>query len=155
MNILKYTGYSAGWLLSYLYPMLLVLAESGTCTQGSTDAFTASTVLCVAVIIIFVPAIQLTYRACGKAWWLCLLHITSLVFYFSIIPRYLYYTSLRGYSPCYGNAYWGGFSELPATGYETAVMEDRLFALLFTLGILIITFYSMRIIYYRFRRRPS
>jgi hypothetical protein len=154
MIIFKYTVYSTGWLLSCVYPLLLVLAESGTCTQGSTDEYASSTFLSVAVMIIFIPAIQLTYRACGKVWWLCLFHLISLVCYFSIIPRYLYYTTLRGYSPCYGNAFWGGFSELPATGFETAAMEDRLFAILFTLGVLIITFYSVRIIYYRFHRRP-
>ncbi len=154
MNIFKYTAYSSGWLLSYLYPLLLIIAESGTCTQGSTDEYAASTFLCAALLIIYVPVIQLTYRACSRAWWLSLFHPVSLAFYVSIIPKYLYYTTLRGYSPCYGNDYWGGFSKLAAAGYEAAAVEDRLFAILFTLGIMIITFYSARIIYYRFYTRP-
>ncbi len=154
MTIFKYSGYSIGWLISYLYPLLLVLAESGTCSQGSTDEYAVTTFLCAAVMIIFVPVMELTFRTCVKAWWLCLFHLVSLACYISIIPRYFYYSTVRGYSPCYGNVYWGGFKELPAAGYETAAAEGRLFALFFTLGIIIITFYSARIIYYRFRRRP-
>jgi hypothetical protein len=154
MNMVNFAFYSTGCLLSYAYPLLLVIAESGTCSQGSTDAYAASTFLCAGVMIIFVPVMELTFRTCGKVWWLCLFHLVSLACYISIIPRYFYYTTLRGYSPCYGNVYWGGFTELPAAGYETAAAEGRLFALFFTLGIIMITFYSARIIYYRFRRRP-
>ena len=155
MRFFLYSLHSTGWLISYSYPLLLAVAESGTCTQGSTDAYAASTFLCAAVLIFFVPAIQFTYRTCGKAWWLCLFHPVSLVCYGMVLPGYLHHTTLRGCSPCYGNEFWGGFSSIPSTGCVTAAMEDRLFAILFTLAIAVITFYSLKIIINRFSGHPS
>lgn len=144
--------YAAGWLVSYTYPLLLILSESGTCTQGATDEYAASSFLCAVMLSLFIPAVHVLHNKAGRLWWLCLFHPISVIAYSFIVPKYLYHTTARGYSLCYGNEFRGSFSDLPASGYETAGAEDRLYALVFTAALGVIIYYSAKTVSSRFRR---
>ncbi|MGJ4787908.1 hypothetical protein [Leptospira koniambonensis] len=102
MNILKKILFWFGDLLFLLVPLCIILAESGTCTQGDDSIFLLFTqtsfvisIFCLFLIWSGIPSGGLVGQAI-----VTFPFLVCLYFYIAYIPVYFVYSTLQNYDLC-------------------------------------------------------
>jgi len=143
-----------GYTITLLFPLNILTVELGTCTQGSTDSFTISAFYSIFIVLIFLVLAYKNIKDLSKFWWFGLYHIISIISVIIILPKYIYFTAIRGISPCIVS---NDFQTITDGTYSTHAWQtnvsllDRLFApiLIISLIALILYFWAM------FKHRPK
>ena len=152
---MKKIKFIIGILISYLLPIAIIISETGTLTQGRTNEFVISGFYSIIILIIFFLCIRKEYKSYSYLWPLGLYHIISIFTAFTVMPKYLYYTTIKGISPCivlgdYNAIHTGSWNN---TSWQMGFsFSDRLFPLEIFASLLIISVYFVLMIFDRYKK---
>lgn len=144
---IKLICYIIGWIISYLFlwemvSMKLRLSE----VFANTSEYEISMYYSIVHIIVFKLLIQKNTKIFYNWFWLSLFHMITIVIYIRTIPKYFYYTTIKGFRLIHG--FWGDFKNMGNDPYKIVDIEEKLYAPIMTIIMLIIIFHMIKSIYF-------